>query len=88
VRDGHILESNVELSGATGELRADLLGDGFSLGDEFGGVELGDDGLEDLVTDGGEDSLIVVDTEILVFVSPPCKQSRSVLFAVGGIHTW
>lgn len=36
-----------------------------TLGDELGGVELGDDGLEDFVSDGGEDTLIVVLTERL-----------------------
>lgn len=35
----------------------------FTLGDELGGVELGDDGLEDFVSDGGEDTLVVVETE-------------------------
>jgi hypothetical protein len=35
------------------------------LGDEFCGVELGDDGFEDFVADGGKDTLIVVETEIL-----------------------
>jgi len=35
------------------------------LGDELGGVELGDDGFEDFVTDGGEDALIVVRAEVL-----------------------
>jgi hypothetical protein len=39
------------------------LGDGFSLGDEFGGVELGDDGFEDFVADGGEDSFVVILTQ-------------------------
>jgi hypothetical protein len=43
------------------------LGDGVALGYELGGVELGDDGLEDLVSDGGEDTLVVVGAEVLVF---------------------
>lgn len=66
--DGHVLEGNVELGGAAGELVADALGDGLALGDELGGVELGDDGLEDFVADGGEDTLIVVGAEVLVNV--------------------
>jgi hypothetical protein len=33
------------------------------LGDEFGGVELSDDGLEDFVADGGEDSFVIILTE-------------------------
>lgn len=64
--DGHVLEGNVELGGAAGEVVADALGDGLSLGDELGGVELGDDGLEDLVADGGEDALVVVGAEVLI----------------------
>lgn len=67
--DGNILESDVEFGGSQGEVLADLLGDGLSLGDELGGVELGDDGLEDFVADGGEDTLIVVDTEVLCRIS-------------------
>jgi hypothetical protein len=30
------------------------------LGDEFGGVELGDDGLQDFVPDGWEDTLVII----------------------------
>ena len=40
----------------------DAVGDGFTLGDEFGGVELGDDSLQDFVSDGGEDTLIIIGT--------------------------
>lgn len=65
MRDGDVLEGNVELGGALAEVGADALGDGLALGDELGRVELGDDGLEDLVSDGGEDSLIVVLAEVL-----------------------
>lgn len=65
VGDGHVLEGNVELGGAAGEVAADAVGDGLALGDELGGVELGDDGLEDFVADGGEDSLVVVCAEVL-----------------------
>lgn len=69
VGDGHVLQSDVELGSAAGEILADALGDGFSLGDELGGIELGDDGLENLVADGGQDSLIIVDTEVLGTIS-------------------
>lgn len=51
VGNGHILEGNVELCGAAGQIAADALGDGFSLGDELGGIELSDNGLEDFVAD-------------------------------------
>ena len=63
--DGDILEGDVELGGAAKEVGADAVGDGFTLGDEFGGIELGDDGLEDFVSDRGEDTLIVILTEVL-----------------------
>jgi hypothetical protein len=39
------------LFGAAHEVRSDAVGDCFSLGDEFGGVELGDDGFEDFISD-------------------------------------
>ena len=64
--DADVLEGDVELAGALGQVGADALGDGLALGDELGGVELGDDGLEDLVADGGEDALIVVLAEVLL----------------------
>jgi len=48
------------------QIGADAVGDGFSLCDELGGIELSDDGFEDFVADGGKDTLIVVGTEILV----------------------
>ena len=63
--DGNVLERNVELGGALDEVGADALRDGLALGDELGGVELGDDGLEDFVADGGEDTLVVILTEVL-----------------------
>lgn len=51
--DGDVLEGDVELLGALEQVAADAVGDGFTLGDELGGVELGDDGFEDFVSDGG-----------------------------------
>lgn len=60
VGDGDVFEGNVELAGALHEVGADAVGNGFTLGDEFGGVELGHDGFEYFVADGGEDSFIVV----------------------------
>jgi hypothetical protein len=65
VGDGDILEGDVELGGAAEEVGTDAVGDGFTLGDEFGGIELGDDGLEDFVSDRREDTLIVILTEVL-----------------------
>jgi hypothetical protein len=65
VGDGNILQGDVKFGGAEGQIVADTLGDSLTLGDQLGGVKLGDDGLEDFVADGGQDSLVVVDTEVL-----------------------
>lgn len=62
VGDGDILQGDVELAGALEKVGTDTVGDGFTLCDKLGGVELGDDGLEDFVTDGGENTLIVIGT--------------------------
>lgn len=67
--DRDVLEGDVEFGGAAGEVRADAVGDGLTLSDELGGVELGDDGLEDFVADGGENTLIIVCSETLGSVS-------------------
>jgi hypothetical protein len=53
VRDGHVFESNVELVGTLEQVGADPVGHGFTLGDELGGVELGDDGFEHFVSNRG-----------------------------------
>ena len=63
MRDGDVLEGDVELGSASEEIGAYAGGDGFSLRDQFGGVELGDDGLEDFVANGGEDTLVVIKAE-------------------------
>lgn len=60
VRDGDVLEGDVELRRAAHQFRADAVRDGLSLRDELRGVELGDDGLEDFIPDGGEDTFVVV----------------------------
>ena len=60
VGDRHILQGNVELGRAFQQVAADAVRDGLSLCDEFGGVKLGHDGLEDLISDGWEDSFIVI----------------------------
>ena len=65
VCDGDVLKGDVELGSTTGQVALDALGDGLTLGDELGSVELGDDGLEDFVTDGGKNTLIVVGAEVL-----------------------
>ena len=65
MRDGDVFEGDVELGGAFQEIGADAGGDGFALRDQFGGVELGDNGFQDFVADGGEDALVVVEAERL-----------------------
>ena len=65
VGDGDVFELDVEFAGAFEKVGADAVGDGFTLGDEFGGIELGDDGFEDFVADGGEDALVVVLAKVL-----------------------
>lgn len=64
--DGDVFEGDVELVGALEQVGANAVADGFTLGDEFCGVELCDDGLEDFVADGGEDALVVVEAEVLL----------------------
>lgn len=63
--DGDVFEGNVELVGALEQIGPDAVGDGLSLSDEFCGIELCNNGFEDFVTDGGENTLVVVETEIL-----------------------
>ncbi len=63
MRDGDVFEGDVELGGALEQVGADAGRDGLALRDEFGGVELGDDGFEDFVADGWEDALVVVEAE-------------------------
>ena len=73
--DADVFERDVEFAGAFEEVGADAVADGFALGDEFGGVELGDDGFEDFVADGGEDALVVVLAEVLT-----CRQYSHPIF--------
>ena len=65
VRDADVFELDVEFRGAAGQVGANAVRHCFTLGDEFGGVELRNDGFEDFVADGGEDALVVVLAEIL-----------------------
>ena len=63
VRDGDVVQDEPELLCALGQLRVYAGGDELSLGDELPGVELGHHGLQDLVGDGGEHTVVVVDAE-------------------------
>jgi hypothetical protein len=69
VGDGNVLEHDVELLGALEKLRADQVGDLLTLGDKLGGVEAGNDSLEDLVSDGGKNTLVIVLSQVLQGVS-------------------
>ena len=57
--------ARVDLRAQSRDLLGALLQGDRALGDELGGVELGDDGFEDFVADGGEDALVVVLAEVL-----------------------
>ena len=63
MRDGDIFEGDIKFRSAFEKVCAYAGGDGFSLRDQFGCVELGDNGFEDFVADGREDTLIVVEAE-------------------------
>jgi hypothetical protein len=65
VGDGNILESDVELLGTLEKVGADAVADGFTLGDELGGVELSNDRFQDLVSDGWKNTFIIVLTKAL-----------------------
>lgn len=63
--DRDIFKGDVEFLGAFEKVSSDAVADGFTLGDEFGGVELCYDCFEDFVANGWEDTLIVVLSETL-----------------------
>jgi hypothetical protein len=65
VSNRDVFELDVEFLGALQEVGADAVTNGFALGNELGGVKLGDDGFEDFVADGWEDALVVVEAEVL-----------------------
>lgn len=64
--NGHILELNVELSGTLSQILTDLGRNQLTLGDQLTSIELGNNRLQDLVSDGGQDTLVVVHTQVLV----------------------
>jgi hypothetical protein len=66
VRDGHIVQLNVEFGEARLQNLADLRGDLLTLGQQLGGRVTSDHRLEDLVADGGEDTIDVVHAEVTV----------------------
>lgn len=66
VGDGDVLQGDVELGGTLEKVCTDAVGDSFTLGDELGGVELGDDSLQNFISDGGKDTLVVIGTVRLI----------------------
>jgi len=68
VGDADVLERDVELLRPLQQVRPDPVADRFSLRDQLGRVELGNDGFEHFVADGGEDALVVVLAEGLGLV--------------------
>jgi len=69
VGDGDIFKSNIEFLSALEEVCADPVANGFTLGDEFCSIELGDNGFEDFVANGRKDSFIVVLAKILIWLA-------------------
>jgi hypothetical protein len=65
VGDGNILQGDVELGCALHQVGLNSSRDGFSLGDELGGVELSHDGFEDFIANGWKHTLIVILTKVL-----------------------
>jgi hypothetical protein len=66
VGDRDVLESNVELLCTLEQVGSDSVADCLTLCDELCGVELRYNSFEDFVSDGGENTLIVVLTKILL----------------------
>ena len=62
VSNRDVLECDVELPSTLHQVGTDAVGDSLTLCDEIGGVELGHNGLEDFVSDGGENTLIIIGT--------------------------
>lgn len=86
VGNRNILKGNVEFCGTTGEFVSNALGHSLSLSNEFCGVELGDNSLEDFVSDGWQNTFIIVGTEVLYGLVSFSKfpTADSLL----NIHTW
>ena len=60
VRNGHVVQDEVELSGALQKHRANLARDCLAHRDQLRGIVLRDDGFENLVHDRRQDALVVV----------------------------
>lgn len=65
VCDGDIVKDDIEFESAFAKDFSDLLGDFLSLRDKLLSVVLGDDRFEDFVTDGGQNTLVVVRADVV-----------------------
>lgn len=65
MRDGHIIEDHVEVAGPLGQDLPDLEGDLLSLSQELVSIVLGDDRLQDLIPDGWDHTVVVIETNIV-----------------------
>lgn len=83
--DANVLECDVEFGCALEQVGTDTVGDCFTLCDELCRIELSDNSFEDLVSDGREDTLVVILTEILqtVLASYQISISLSIAFSLG-----
>ena len=80
--DRDIFQGNVKFLSTLEEVGADAVADCLTLRDQLCGIELGDDGLEYFVSNGRQDSLIVILTEVLVSLAPvlnPLKFEENIL---------
>jgi hypothetical protein len=61
----YVLQGDVELLGTLKKVGSDSVADCFTLGDKFGRIELGNDGLQDFVSNGRKNTFIVILTKVL-----------------------
>lgn len=84
VRDGNVIQDQVELSRSFHQVVPDQSRDHLSLGDQLAGVELRGDGFQDLVDDRGEYSLVIVGPELSVTTGSATLDQPSLSIEVGG----
>ena len=68
--DRDIFQGNVKFLSTLEEVGADAVADCLTLCDQLCSIELGDDRFEDFVSNGRQDSLVVILTEILLRLAP------------------
>lgn len=80
--NGDVLQSDIELLGPLEQVLADSVTDGLTLCDELGGIELRDNRLQNFVSDGRKDTLVVILTEILRSISITLQNIAEYLYLV------